>query len=328
MILLKSEDVKLALPMAETISAMKAAYRTLSLGKAKIPLRMQLEIKPFQGSSIYMPSFIYGDDGGLLTLKTVSVYPENVKKDLPSIHAAVLVFDAETGKIEALLEGSSLTAIRTGAASGAATDILARLDSSVAAIIGAGVQARTQLEAICTVRKITTVKVYDNDHQKAREFANEMVSKGKIPSDLRVSMTADEAVRDADIICTATTSKSPVYNAKSVQPGAHINGIGSFKPNMIENPPELINNSNTFVDSASAVIEEAGEIIEAIKRKTLDSNKLIELGNVILGRSDGRISNDQITFFKSVGVAVQDAYAARLALQKASTLSLGETIDW
>lgn len=328
MILLKSEDVILALPMAETILAMKAAYRTLSLGKAKIPLRLQLDIEPYHGSSIYMPSFVYGDDGGLLTLKTVSVYPENFKKDLPSIHAAVLVFNAETGNIDALLEGSSLTAIRTGAASGAATDILARPDSSVAAIIGAGVQARTQLEAICTVRQINTVKIYDNDHQKAREFANEMVGKGKIPSGLRVSMTADEAIRDADIICTSTTSKTPVYNAESVQPGAHINGIGSYKPDMIENPPELINNSNTFVDSSKAVIEEAGEIIEAIKRRTLDSEKLIELGNVILGRSEGRISNDQITFFKSVGVAVQDAYAAQLALQNASTLGLGEKIDW
>jgi ornithine cyclodeaminase len=328
MIILKAEDVIKALPMDKTIDAMKSAFKALSNDTAVVPLRAHLDIAPYEGTSLFMPSFVQDEEGDSLALKAVSVYPLNVKKEMPIIHAAVLVLEAQTGRIQALIEGSTLTAIRTGAASGAATDILARPESSTAAIFGAGVQGRTQLEAICTVRKIKTAWVYDLDLDKSQDLVDEMRGRGEVPWDLKVAIDPNEITCKADVICTATTSKTPIYDAKTIQPGTHINGVGSYTLEMIENPPKLLGNAITFVDSFDAVLAEAGEIIEAINRNFLSPSKITELGDVILGNSTGRNTSDQITFFKSVGIAVQDALAARLALQNAQEMGIGQRITW
>ena len=328
MIFLRSEEIHLALPMAETIEAMKTAYAVFSKGDAEVPQRLQMDIAPHFGTSIFMPSFIHDGESDSLALKTVSVFPKNGSKGLPTIHAAVMVLDPETGRIEALLEGSSLTSIRTGAASGAAIDILSRREANSVALFGAGVQGRTQLEAICAVRNIKRILVYDPNQQKANEFLTKISESANIPKDLRIARTPDEAACNAEIICTATTSKTPVYQADSVQPGTHVNGIGSYTLDMVENPPELIKNSNTFVDSVSATMSEAGEIVEAIRNNYIKTEGITEIGDVILGKAHGRISDNQITFFKSVGIAVQDALAAHLALKNAKELNLGEKISW
>jgi ornithine cyclodeaminase/alanine dehydrogenase-like protein (mu-crystallin family) len=240
MMILNAEDVRKTLPMDKTIEAMKSAFRALSDDKAVVPLRTYLEIAPFDGSSLFMPSFVQDEEGDSLALKAVSVFPQNNRLDLPIINAAVLLFEAQTGKIQAILEGSTPTAIRTGAASGAATDILARPESKTAAIIGAGVQGRTQLEAICTVRKIETTCIYDLDQKKSRAMVDGMRGKGVIPWDLHAVTDPDEVTCKADIICTATTSKTPIYNPDTIQPGSHINAVGSFTKEMFENPPELL----------------------------------------------------------------------------------------
>ncbi|RLD06086.1 MAG: ornithine cyclodeaminase, partial [Chloroflexota bacterium] len=161
MLILNATETQKALPMAEVISATKNAYAALSAGNAKIPLRLQLPVENQEGVMLFMPAYLWGEKGEALALKAVSVFPRNPQRGLPVIHAAVLVFEVETGKPQALLHGGRLTAIRTGAASGAATDILARPDSKTAAIFGAGVQGRTQLEAICTVRALETIWIYD-----------------------------------------------------------------------------------------------------------------------------------------------------------------------
>jgi ornithine cyclodeaminase len=328
MILLQAEDVKKALPMGQAIAAMKSAYAALSSNKAEVPLRAHLRVVPYEGTSLFMPSFVQDEGGDILALKTVSIFPQNVKQNLPIIHAAVLVLEAQTGRVMALIEGGILTAIRTGAASGAATDLLARQDATRVAIFGAGVQGGTQLEAVCAVRKIKTVWVYDLDLNSANSFVAKLAGERGIPEDLRVAATPTEAASQVDIICTATTSKTPVYPPDAIQPGTHINGVGSYTQEMVENPPEILQQAAIFVDSVEAVMAEAGEIVTAVNRKLLFASELTELGDVILGLSPGRITNQQITFFKSVGVAVQDAMAARLALQNALKMGLGQSVDW
>jgi ornithine cyclodeaminase len=327
-IILGAEEVEIALPMGQTIEAMKSAYAALSQGNADVPLRTQLNIGNHGGTSLFMPSYVHDDDGDMLALKTVSVFPNNPGRGMPIIHAAVLVFEANSGRTLALLEGGSLTAIRTGAASGAATDLLAKSDAKKVAIFGAGIQGRTQLEAVCQVRPIETAWIFDPDTDKANAYKNELSGIGQIPEKLFVAKDPVEAASQADIICTATTSRTPVYPANAVTAGTHINGVGSYTLEMIENPVDLFINATPFVDSIDAVLTEAGEIVEAIKCKILHPENMVELGKVVLGHASGRRSESEITYFKSVGIAVQDAFAARLAVQNAETMGLGQSIDW
>jgi alanine dehydrogenase len=328
MLILNTDEVRTALPMADAIQAMRRAYAAFSSGRAQVPLRAHLPIPPYKASGLFMPAFVQDEEGDALAVKAVSIYPENPLQGLPLIHAAVLVFEPHTGRPLALLAGGALTAIRTGAAAGAATGLLARPDAKTAAIFGAGIQARTQLEAICEVRNIETAWIVDPSPGKAPAFVEEMAGTGKIPRDLRVAADPAEAVAHADIICTATTSKQPVYPAAAVSPGTHINGVGSYTLDMIENPPEIYSRACAFVDSRDAVLAEAGETVTAINQKLLFPAELTELGDVILGKEQGRFSLDQITFFKSVGLAVQDAMAAQVAIQNAMHNGLGQEVPF
>jgi ornithine cyclodeaminase len=237
--------------------------------------------------------------------------------------------EANTGKPIALLEGSSLTAIRTGAASGLATDILSRPDSHVAAIFGAGAQGRTQLEAICTVRTIEQVWVYDSSQKSAEAFMSELAGMDPIPHDVRIAKTSEEAIQQADIICTATTSISPVFDDSKLKPGVHISAIGSYTPEMQEIPSETMRRAHIVVDSLSATLAETGDLVIPIRAGLIKTEDIdTELGEILLGRKPGRKSPDEITLFKSVGVAVQDAMAAQVAMENAQKLGLGQTIAW
>lgn len=329
MIILSATDVRQALPMHEVITAMKGGYAALSDGRAEVPLRANLPITPHEAVSLFMPVYLQDEAGETLAVKVVSIFPHNQARGLPLIHAAVMVMEADTGRPLALLEGSTLTAIRTGAASGAATDILARPDSQVAAIFGAGVQGRTQLEAICTVRPIQTVWVYDPDRERLEAFIAEMAGCGPIPADLRAAASPQQAVAETDIICTATTSTTPVYDDDHLKPGVHINGVGSYTPEMQEIPAQTTIRAVVVVDSRSASLAEAGDLIQPIRGGEITADHIhAELGEIVLGRTAGRTSETQVTFFKSVGTAVQDAVAARLALKNARKMGLGQRVNW
>jgi ornithine cyclodeaminase/alanine dehydrogenase-like protein (mu-crystallin family) len=329
MLLLTAEDVRKALPMHEAIEAMKNAYASLSKGTAVVPLRTRLPIPNSEALSLFMPAYVHSQEGDALAIKVVSLFPANPTRGLAYIQAAVLVFDPETGRAIALLEGSSLTAIRTGAAGGAAIDLLARPDSKVAAIFGAGAQGRTQLEAACTARKIETAFIYDADPDKAQAFATEMNGQGLITRDIRVARSAQEAVETADIICTATTSLRPVFHDKDVRAGTHISAVGSYRPDMQEVPAETLERAKVFVDSRSAVLEEAGDLIQPMHARLFDESHICgELGEVIVGRIPGRQSQNEITYFKSVGIAVQDAMAAQVALNNARKMKIGTEVDF
>ena len=323
---LSSEDVRAALPMREAIDAMKAAFAQLSRRQASVPLRARIDVPSHEGTALFMPSHLQAT--GDLAIKLVCVYPRNPERGLPTIHAIVVALDESTGAPLALLEGASLTALRTGAVSGAATDLLARPDSQVAAIIGAGVQGRTQLEAVCTVRPVRSVWVYDQDAGRAQAFCREMSGKGPIPERVQVASDPRQAVSEAEIICTATTSSSPVFHDGDLRPGTHINAVGAFTPQMCEIAPSTVKRSLIVVDSREAALAEAGDLIQPIQEGLITSNDIYaELGEIVTGEKTGRTDNAQITLFKSVGIAIQDAAAAARALAGARAMGLGRTID-
>jgi len=313
--------------MHEAIEAMKRAYASLSEGTAVVPLRTRLPIPDSEALSLFMPAFVNSQEERALAIKVVSLFPGNPPRGLAYIQAAVLVFDPDTGRAIALLEGSSLTAIRTGAAGGAAIDLLARKDSKIVAVFGAGAQGRTQLEAACTARHIETAYIVDGNVDKAQAFASEM--KNKTIQDIRVAKSSKEAVENADILCTATTSTKPVFNDSDLKAGTHISAVGSYTPDMQEVPAETLMRAKIFVDSRSAALEEAGDLIQPIRAGLFDESHICgELGEIVSGRLDGRQSQEEITYFKSVGIAVQDAMAAQVALNNARHMNIGTEVDF
>ncbi len=329
MLILNANEVRQALPMDQAIEAMKDAYASLSDGTAVTPLRTRLSIPSRDAVSLFMPAYLKKESTEALAVKVVSLYPSNPPRGLAYIQAAVLVFDPETGRAIALLEGSALTAIRTGAGSGAAIDILARKDSKIVAIFGAGPQGKTQLEAACTARKIETAFIYNPTTSKAEAFVKEMAGQGKIPKDIRVANSPKEAIEHADIICTATGSTEPIFDDKDVKVGAHISAIGAYTPQMQELPIETVARSRIVVDSRATVMDEAGDIVKAIHAGLINEWSIhAELGEIVLGQKSGRSSDEEITFFKSVGNAVQDAAAAQVALMNAHAMKLGVEVEF
>lgn len=326
LLVLSAADVRRALPMSDAIKGMKEAFSLLSAGEAMLPQRTQLPVAEHEGVSLFMPGYLPAVDA--LAIKIVSVFPQNVARGLPAIHGVVVGLDSETGKPLALLEGGTLTAIRTGAGSGAATDLLARQDAAIVAIIGSGVQARTQLEAVCTVRNIREARVYSPNQENAKAFAQEMAGRRPAPADVRVVASANEAVRDAHIVCTATTSSSPVFSGAVLSPGSHVNAVGSFRTDMQEVDVETVSRALVVVDSREAAREEAGDLMIPINDGVLGFDHIhAELGEIVNGTRSGRTDDDQVTYFKSVGVAVQDVIAAKIALSNARAQSLGTEID-
>lgn len=325
--ILSGADVRQAVTMAQAIEAVKQAYIQLSTGQAVVPLRTPVDVADREAVTLFMPAYLASSDA--LGAKIVSVFPRNPGRGLPLIHAAVILVDAETGRPLALMDGTYLTALRTGAASGAATDLLARPDARVAAIFGAGTQARTQLEAVCTVRPIEEVWVYDTAPGAAQAYAAEMAARGApFPARVSVAGSPAQALRDADVICTATTSHTPVFDDADLKPGAHVNGVGAYTPQMQEVPAATVARARVVVDSRTASLAEAGDLIVPLEQGLLAEDSIhAEIGEVAAGLVAGRTSEAQITFFKSVGVAVQDVAVADLILRQAGELDLGVQVE-
>ncbi len=323
--ILRAADVRAALPMSDAIDAMREAFGQLADGRADLPLRLRVDVPKRDAVMLIMPARCETPRG--LGGKFVSVFPENSNRGLPLIHATVVLLSPDTGEPRALVEGTALTAIRTGAASGLATELLARSESRRVGIIGAGVQARTQLQAVCCVRDIAEVRVFSRGKEEAQRFADEMAESHDIPNRIDVVSAARAAVREADIVCVATTSSSPVVRADDVPAGCHINAVGSYTPQMIELDPALVARSRVVVDQREAAMAEAGEVIAAVTRGLVPEHEVVELGAVVNGASAGRRDGNEVTLFKSVGVATQDVCAADRAVSTAEQLGLGAVIE-
>ena len=323
---LSKQDVQQAVSMREAIEIVKGAFSQLSAGNAVVPLRTQLPVERHKGVTLFMPAYLSESDD--LGVKIVSVFPRNLGMGLPTIFALVVVVDAATGRPVAVMDGTYLTALRTGAASGAATDLLARKDAGVAAIFGAGAQGRTQLLAVCEVRDIERAWVYDVNPQAAERYAQEMGGKARIPADLRVASSPAEAIREADVICTATTSNAPVFADRDLKPGVHVNAVGSFTPEMQEIPEETVGRARIVVGSREASLAETGDLIIPIRKGLITADDIYaELGEIAAGTKPGRDTAEEITLFKSVGNAVQDVSVARRVMEEAQRLGLGIETD-
>jgi len=324
MLILSKQDIQTALPMSDGVVAMKRAFEQLYRGKATVPARIHIDVPEHNGTTLFMPGYLNEDKN--MAVKIVSVFADNPEKNLPVINAVVLVIDAETGIVHAILDGTYLTAVRTGAAAGAATDFLAREDASRAAIFGAGPQGCAQLEAVSAVRPIRQAWIFDINREASQAFAVEMAQ--RTAANIRVARNPSEAVANVDIICTATNSAQPVFDDRDIRPGTHINAVGVYKPHMQELPADTVKRARIVVDSRQACMEEAGDLLVPMKAGVISQEHIYaELGEIAAGVKPGRTSEQEITLFKSVGIAVQDVAAASAVLKRAASLNLGSTIE-
>ena len=317
--ILSADDVRACVDMPAAIDAMREAFAALSAQEATVTMRLALETE--HGVSLFMPAHLR--ESGNAGAKVVSVNPGNAARGLPAIHAVVLVLDVLTGRPTALMDGTWLTALRTGAVGGLAADLLARSDAKTVALFGAGVQPRTQLEAVRCVREITEVRVVSRSGASADRLAGEVVGVRAVRVD-----DANEAIEGADIIIAATSSSTPVFDGARVEPGTHVTGVGSYTLDMREVDTALVQRARIIVDQREAVMEEAGDIVGPIRDGVVDETVIIaEIGEVVLGRVPGRTADSEITFFKSVGNAVQDVAVAARVLAAAESEGHGLVVD-
>lgn len=290
--LLDEDAVRDLLRMDELIPAMGRALADLSAKKAVQPVRMVLPVAEHNGFFGVMPAY-----NGALGAKIVSFYPEN--KDVHTHHALIVLFHPETGEPAIVMDGRLITEMRTAAVSAVATGLLALPDAKVLAIIGSGVQARSHLEALRIVRSFAEVRIWSPRH--AASFAE--------AHGITATQTAEDAVRGADVVIVATSSKTPVLKGKWLSPGTHVNAIGANRPTWRELDDETLTRSKMFVESREAAMVESGDVLAA-------ESIFAEIGEVVSGSSAGRESIDEITLFKSLGAAVEDIAAADLVYQK------------
>ncbi|MCB0210818.1 MAG: ornithine cyclodeaminase family protein [Anaerolineae bacterium] len=317
--ILSADDVHRAMPMAQAIEVMRSAFGQLSANRADVPLRTRLYTD--NGLLLLMPAFLR--DSRELGMKVVSIWSDNPRKGLPAIIAVALVLDPDTGEPRAIVNGEALTAIRTGAGGGLAAELLARPEAEVVTVFGSGVQARAQLEAVCVVRPIKTVRIVGRTPSSVAAFADE-VRAWPIAPQVELPATRRAAVEGADIIITATSSDKPVFDGNDLSPGTHITGVGSYAPHMQEVDTVTVKRAKVVVDSLQACLAEAGDLLIPLEKNLISKVDIHgELGSIVNGQIPGRESPEEITFFKSVGVAVQDASAATAILREAEAKGLG-----
>jgi len=324
MLLIKREEIEKLIDMSEVIEAVEKAFLDFSMGKTICPKRLYMNVKE-DGFIFIMPAYIATLEA--LGLKVVTQYLQNLKKGLPTVLASILLNDSETGKPIALMEGTYITALRTGAFSGVATKYLARKDSEIVCIIGAGAQAETQLWAMLTILKnIKEVKVYDVISERAEKFADKMSRKWGI--DIKIMKNCEECIKGSDVIITATTSKNPVLDGDWIKEGTHINSIGWMGPEGRELDDKTIKKAKIIVDSREGVFSESGDIIIPLKSGIISEKDVYaELGEIVSGIKKGRINEKEITCFKTVGLAIGDIATAKLVYEKALKEGVGIQLE-
>lgn len=314
--LLSLSEVKQSITMTEAIDAMERAFIQLAQREANLPLRTGIPVGE-NGLTLTMPAYL--SEEKILGLKVVSVFPDNVQHNKPSINGTILLLDATSGEPLMLMDAGYLTALRTGAISGLATKYFSRDLPSSVAIVGAGVQAITQLEAVAAVRQIEKVCVWSRSLESADTFAREV---GAF-YDVHVCTQLSAALKNSDVICTATASTEPLLYLRDIQPHVHINAIGSHHPSMQEISAEVLQKAVVVVDQMEAAMKEAGEIINAVEQQKIKKESVIEIGAWL--RKKAPHVQEQLTVFKSVGLAIQDLAVAQVVYQNALKMNLGST---
>ncbi|HEV2717884.1 MAG TPA: ornithine cyclodeaminase family protein [Terriglobales bacterium] len=337
-LVLSHEEVVQLLPMRDCIEVMQNALSTLARSEAELPLRTIFRPNNVRGVMAMMPSFRRSKPP-LFGLKAICVFPDNAAIGKDAHQGGVLLFSGETGELLALVNASAITEIRTAAVSAVATRVLARQDAKELAIIGAGVQARSHLEAMACVRPIKRVRIAARTFESAQRFVEEMSTNRRRSSPtpdtqhptliIEPVKTAEEAVHGADIIVTATTSWEPVIKREWISRGAHINAVGTFSSKARELDTATVVAARLFVDRRESALNEAGDYILAAAEGAIGSDHIrAELGEVLIGAQQGRTSNDEITVFKSLGLAIEDLASAEYVYNKTAAESAGRWVDF
>jgi alanine dehydrogenase len=320
---LSEEAVRSVLPMAELIEAIESAAIAFSAGGVNQPVRTVLETPG--GFFASMPAFLgsaFLGSTSAMGAKLVTVFHGNAAKGLPTHLATIVLLDPSTGGLLAVMDGRFITEARTGAASAVAARHLALKDSSVLAIIGSGVQARSHLEALSLVRTFSEIRCWSPTAANARKFAAESGN----PT-VHVSESAEAATRGADVIVLVTASSTPVIQDAWVKPGACVISVGACRPTQREMDPALVTRGRLVVDTRAAALKESGDVVQGIREGLFGEDHIVaELGEVAANPKLGRTAPDQVTIFKSLGMAVEDVAAAELAYQRARKMSKGASI--
>ena len=340
-LVLNADEVAQLLSMKECIEIMREALFALAEGKAHQPLRTIIRPPGAKGVMGLMPSFMTGEDafverkssddppGGRAAfgLKAICVFPGNPAKGKDSHQGAVLLFSAETGELLAMMNASAITSIRTAAVSGVATDLLARADACNLAIIGSGVQARSHLAAMSQVRAIKRCRIASRHFEHAQDFAEEM--RRDVSFALEPVETVEEALEEADLIVTATTAVEPIVRREWISAGAHLNLVGSSTPRGREVDSETMAAASLFVDRRESTVNEAGDYLFAVRDGAIGPEHIrAEIGEVLKGDKPGRTSPEEITLFKSLGLAIEDLFAAEYLYRTARELKVGTWIKF
>ena len=300
--IIEATEVFEKLTMAKCMDLMKTALIDLELGKSMQPLRSVNRL-PHDNSFGFMPAYL--GDNDYFGAKIIAAFHKNLGTKYPSHMGYVMMFESEHGSVVGLADAGAITQIRTGAVSGVATELLAVKDAKKLAIIGAGAQGRSHLEAILLVRKIEEVKIYDIKKENAERFSAEMTEKFKVR--IQVCESVQETVREADIICTVTPSKEAYLEADWVKPGAHINAVGTFTPVTREVTSELVVRSKLYADQVEAMKKESGEFLIPKQEGLIDDSKISgSIGSLLLGKAEGRTGEEEITLFVALGLAIED----------------------
>ncbi len=329
-LLLARRDVEQVLTMKDAIEAVEEGFRQLALGNVTMPQRTAIRMPAQHGLHLGMPAYIAAPEGsgsgGALALKAVTVYPDNPARfNLATTLGTLLLHDPRSGALLAIMDAGYLTAMRTGAVSGVATKHLASEDARTAGIFGAGIMAMTQLVAIAEVRGIERAVVFDTVRERAERFAADASRRLSIDVDVAED---PRACMECDVISTATSSRTPVFDGSWLTPGTHLNGVGSHAPDTRELDTEALLRSKVIVDHLPACLAEAGDLILPMKEGAFTEDWIhASLGEIVAGKKPGRESGEEITLFKSVGLAVQDAATAARVYELARGSGVGREID-
>ncbi|SPE33332.1 Ornithine cyclodeaminase [Candidatus Sulfopaludibacter sp. SbA3] len=314
---LSEADVRASLTMPAVMQAMEAALASFSAGRVVQPVRTAFELRERTFFAL-MPA--YDREQAILGAKLVSVVPGNAVRALPTHLAAISLFDPETGELISVMDGRLITEMRTAAASALSVKFLARRNASVLAILGSGVQARSHVEALPLAMAFEDMRAWSPNAEHLAEFAEE--------SGVRAACSAEEAVRDADVVVLATNSVTPAIKSDWVRPGAHVIAIGACRPSQREIEPELVARARLVVDSRDAALQESGDVVQTIREGRMTSEQAqLELGEVIAGTKSGRQSEEEVTLFKSLGLAVEDLATAALAYRAACAAGRGVRVE-
>ena len=320
--LLSRSDMASVLTMPDVIEAVEEGFRSAG-EKDHVPVRLPVQVADRPAVALFMPAYLHGSR--TLGAKVVSAFHDNPSRGLPMISGFYVLCDADTGRLIALMDATFLTGIRTAAASAVATKYLARVDSRVMGVIGAGVQGRFHVDAIRAVRPIEEIVVYNRTIERSKAFVDSLYTRSIAA---RLADTATECAAEADVLAVCTSSSTPLFDGDMVRPGTHVNAVGVFTPDSQELDTTLIQRARVCVDTYEGAFEEAGDIIVPLRAGDITRDHVrAELAELVSGSKDGRTNREEITVFKSVGYAMEDAVTARLAFERAVEAEAGSTFD-